>query len=34
MKKYLLSLFLVLGLSACGDKAETPKEGAKPVIKI
>ena len=34
MKKVLLGLLLVLGLTACGDKAETPKENEKPVVKI
>ena len=34
MKKVLLGLLLVLGLTACGEKAETPKENTKPVVKI
>ena len=34
MKKYLLSLLLVLGLTACGNKTETPQDGEKPVVKI
>lgn len=34
MKKLLLSLFVVLGLTACSEKAETPKENEKSVIKI
>ncbi len=34
MKKVLLALLLVLALTACGEKAETPKENTKPVIKI
>ena len=34
MKKGLLGLVLALSLTACGDKAETPKENEKPVVKI
>lgn len=34
MKKILLGLVLALGLAACGDKAEAPKENEKPVVKI
>ena len=34
MKKLILSLCMVLALTACGEKAETPKENEKPVIKI
>ncbi len=34
MKKILLSLMIVFGLAACGDKAEAPKENEKPVVKI
>ena len=34
MKKGLLSLVLALGLVACGEKAEAPKENEKPIIKI
>ena len=34
MKKVVLSLMLALGLAACGDKTEAPKESEKPVIKI
>ena len=34
MKKVLLGLVLALGLAACGDKAESPKENEKPVVKI
>ncbi len=34
MKKVLLGLLLVLGLTACGEKAEIPKENTKPVVKI
>ena len=34
MKKVLLGLVLALGLAACGDKAEAPKENEKPVVKI
>ena len=34
MKKVLLALVLALGLAACGDKAEAPKENEKPVVKI
>ena len=34
MKKVLLGLVLALGLAACGEKAEAPKENEKPVVKI
>ncbi|MBE6447859.1 MAG: hypothetical protein E7018_00980 [Alphaproteobacteria bacterium] len=34
MKKVLLGLVIALSLVACGDKAETPKENTKPVVKI
>ena len=34
MKKFLLSIMMATALSACGDKAETPKENTKPVVKI
>ena len=34
MKKVLLSLVIALGLVACGEKTETPKENEKPVVKI
>ena len=34
MKKWLLSLCMVLALAACDDKKETAQANAKPVIKI
>lgn len=34
MKKYLLSLLMVLGLTACGDKAQEQNTNQKPTIKI
>ena len=34
MKKVLLGLLLVFGLTACGEKTEAPKENTKPVVKI
>lgn len=34
MKKYLLALCVVLGLSACGDKANEQATNGKPVVKI
>ncbi|MBE6448586.1 MAG: amino acid ABC transporter substrate-binding protein [Alphaproteobacteria bacterium] len=34
MKKILLSIMLATALTACGEKAETPKENTKPVVKI
>ena len=34
MKKALFSLLMATSLVACGDKAETPKENTKPVVKI
>ncbi|MBE6448588.1 MAG: ABC transporter substrate-binding protein [Alphaproteobacteria bacterium] len=34
MKKFLLSIMIATALSACGEKAETPKENEKPVVKI
>jgi len=34
MKKYLLGLFLVLGLTACGDKADEQNTNQKSVVKI
>ncbi len=34
MKKYLLSLFLVLSLTACGNKADEQNTNQKPVVKI
>ncbi|MBE6467790.1 MAG: amino acid ABC transporter substrate-binding protein [Alphaproteobacteria bacterium] len=34
MKKVLLALVLALGLVACGEKTESPKENEKPVVKI
>ena len=34
MKKIVLSLLMATSLVACGEKAEAPKENAKPVVKI
>ncbi len=34
MKKYILSLFLIVALVGCGEKAETSKKIEKPTIKI
>ncbi len=34
MKKYLLALCVVLGLTACGDKANEQATNDKPVVKI
>ncbi len=34
MKKVLLSIMMAFSLTACGEKAETPKENEKPVVKI
>ena len=34
MKKYLLALCVVLGLSACGDKTNEQATNGKPVVKI
>lgn len=34
MKRIILSLCVALGLTACGEKAETSKENEKPVVKI
>ncbi len=34
MKKVLLGLLMATALTACGEKAETPKENTKPVVKI
>jgi len=34
MKKFILSIMLATALTACGEKAETPKENEKPVVKI
>ncbi len=34
MKKFLLSIMIATALTACGEKAETPKENGKPVVKI
>lgn len=34
MKKYLLSLLLVLGLTACGNKTQEQQADTKPTIKI
>ena len=34
MKKFLLGLFMVTMLAACGDNAENSKENEKPVVKI
>lgn len=34
MKKVLLGLLMATALTACGEKAETPKENEKPVVKI
>ena len=34
MKKLILSLLMATALTACGQKADTPKEGEKPTVKI
>ena len=34
MKKLILSLLMATALTACGQKADTSKEGEKPVVKI
>ena len=34
MKRTVLSLMLVLGFAACGEKVDTPKGEEKPVVKI
>lgn len=34
MKKYLLSLLVILSLTACGDKAGQQQDNGKPTIKI
>lgn len=34
MKKYLFSLLLILGLTACGDKAQEQNTNQKPTVKI
>ena len=34
MKKLILSLLMATALTACGQKADAPKEGEKPIVKI